>query len=190
MCQSSCSSHSAARPVGRLLGIDSLREDAAARPKTQRQLPSSGTRLGIILTLLGARTQCFCSPRAISASSPSTISLSSTLSPSTNVCPPSESCPVFAPPRLPGTPTSLHALVPSSRRSASSHAERYRSLLAFISAGIPLLVLVPISTLIARNKWDVHNSVIGECSDADRAGARCGSHRELTRPQACSCRTP
>jgi diacylglycerol diphosphate phosphatase/phosphatidate phosphatase len=45
---------------------------------------------------------------------------------------------------------------------ASSHAEHSHSLLAFISAGIPLLVLVPISTLIARNKWDVHNSVIGE----------------------------
>ncbi|WWC72489.1 uncharacterized protein I206_106451 [Kwoniella pini CBS 10737] len=34
-------------------------------------------------------------------------------------------------------------------------------LLAFISVGIPLLVLVPISLFVSRNGWDVHNSVLG-----------------------------
>ena len=36
------------------------------------------------------------------------------------------------------------------------------SLLAFISAGIPLLVLMPVSLIAARSKWDAHNAVIGE----------------------------
>ncbi|WRT70585.1 uncharacterized protein IL334_007583 [Kwoniella shivajii] len=34
-------------------------------------------------------------------------------------------------------------------------------LLAFISVGIPLIVLIPISALISRNGWDIHNSVLG-----------------------------
>lgn len=35
------------------------------------------------------------------------------------------------------------------------------SLLGFVSAGIPFLVMLPISTLVAKNKWDVHNSILG-----------------------------
>ncbi|WWC65151.1 uncharacterized protein I303_107765 [Kwoniella dejecticola CBS 10117] len=45
-----------------------------------------------------------------------------------------------------------------------SHAIHERvppNLLAFISVGIPLLVLVPISLFVSRNGWDVHNSVLG-----------------------------
>ncbi|WVQ85983.1 hypothetical protein IAT38_008151 [Cryptococcus sp. DSM 104549] len=34
-------------------------------------------------------------------------------------------------------------------------------LLAFISVGVPLLVLVPVSAFISRNSWDIHNSVLG-----------------------------
>jgi diacylglycerol diphosphate phosphatase/phosphatidate phosphatase len=34
-------------------------------------------------------------------------------------------------------------------------------MLAAISVGIPALILLPISTLVARSKWDIHNAFIG-----------------------------
>ncbi|WWD08361.1 hypothetical protein V865_006473 [Kwoniella europaea PYCC6329] len=45
-----------------------------------------------------------------------------------------------------------------------SHAIHERvppNLLAFISVGIPLLVIVPINVFVSRNGWDVHNGVLG-----------------------------
>jgi len=35
------------------------------------------------------------------------------------------------------------------------------SLLGIISAGIPLLMLVPLSFLTSRTRWDTHNAIIG-----------------------------
>ncbi|WWC92173.1 uncharacterized protein L201_007127 [Kwoniella dendrophila CBS 6074] len=49
----------------------------------------------------------------------------------------------------------------SIQHSHAIHERVPPNLLAFISVGIPLLVLVPISALISRNGWDVHNSVLG-----------------------------
>jgi hypothetical protein len=35
------------------------------------------------------------------------------------------------------------------------------SLLAFISIGIPLLVLLPMSSFVSKTRWDIHNAMIG-----------------------------
>jgi diacylglycerol diphosphate phosphatase/phosphatidate phosphatase len=37
----------------------------------------------------------------------------------------------------------------------------HASLLAFVSVGIPLLVLLPMSSFISKTKWDIHNAIIG-----------------------------
>ncbi|WVF67986.1 hypothetical protein IAT40_002748 [Kwoniella sp. CBS 6097] len=45
-----------------------------------------------------------------------------------------------------------------------TYAEHERvppNLLAFVSVGVPLIFLVPLSTFMARNSWDIHNSVLG-----------------------------
>lgn len=34
-------------------------------------------------------------------------------------------------------------------------------LLAFVSVGVPLLVLLPMSSFISKTRWDIHNAVIG-----------------------------
>lgn len=34
-------------------------------------------------------------------------------------------------------------------------------MLMFISAGFPLLVMLPVAVGVARNAWDVHNAVCG-----------------------------
>ncbi|ORY29641.1 phospholipid metabolism-related protein [Naematelia encephala] len=49
----------------------------------------------------------------------------------------------------------------SIQHTFAEHERVPPTLLGIISAGIPLLVLLPISILVARNPWDVHNSVIG-----------------------------
>lgn len=52
--------------------------------------------------------------------------------------------------------------LPGSSRPASEPTHtNLHSLLAVISVGIPSLVILPISTLVARSKWDIHNAFIG-----------------------------
>jgi hypothetical protein len=48
------------------------------------------------------------------------------------------------------------------------------SLLAFISIGIPLLVLLPMSSFVSKTRWDIHNAMIGKStlSDLDKADDR------------------
>ncbi|WVR08506.1 hypothetical protein IAU60_005561 [Kwoniella sp. DSM 27419] len=49
----------------------------------------------------------------------------------------------------------------SIQHSHALHERVPPQMLAFISVGIPLIFLVPLSFLVARNAWDVHNSVLG-----------------------------
>ncbi|KAK8850434.1 hypothetical protein IAR55_004352 [Kwoniella newhampshirensis] len=49
----------------------------------------------------------------------------------------------------------------SIQHSFAEHERVPPRLLGFISVGIPLLCLIPLSSLVARNSWDVHNSVLG-----------------------------
>ncbi|WWD20617.1 hypothetical protein CI109_105093 [Kwoniella shandongensis] len=49
----------------------------------------------------------------------------------------------------------------SIQHSFATHERVPPKLLGFISVGIPLLCLLPLSTLVSRNSWDVHNSILG-----------------------------
>ncbi|OWZ36704.1 PAP2 domain-containing protein [Cryptococcus neoformans C23] len=49
----------------------------------------------------------------------------------------------------------------SIQHSFAEHERVPPVLLVFFSIVVPLLVLVPLSSLIARNAWDTHNSVLG-----------------------------
>jgi hypothetical protein len=48
-----------------------------------------------------------------------------------------------------------------SRYSGQTGEEADDSLLAFISVGIPLLVLLPMSSFVSKTRWDIHNAMIG-----------------------------
>ncbi|CAD6580549.1 MAG: hypothetical protein TREMPRED_002775 [Tremellales sp. Tagirdzhanova-0007] len=47
------------------------------------------------------------------------------------------------------------------QHSFAEHERVPPLLLAIVSVGIPLVVLLPLSSLVSRNRWDVHNSVLG-----------------------------
>ncbi|ORX41134.1 phospholipid metabolism-related protein [Kockovaella imperatae] len=49
----------------------------------------------------------------------------------------------------------------SIQHTFAEHERVPPNLLFFISAGIPLLVLVPVSAFVARTGWDMHNAVVG-----------------------------
>lgn len=51
-------------------------------------------------------------------------------------------------------------VVPFPRLPATTN--HIDSSLAIISFGVPLAFLLPISSFVARNAWDVHNAVAGE----------------------------
>ncbi|ODN82821.1 hypothetical protein L202_01088 [Cryptococcus amylolentus CBS 6039] len=58
----------------------------------------------------------------------------------------------------------------SIQHSFAEHERVPPHLLAFVSIGIPLIVLVPISVFIARNAWDTHNAVVGVLMSYTMAG--------------------
>nr|ODN89983.1 PAP2 domain-containing protein [Cryptococcus depauperatus CBS 7841] len=49
----------------------------------------------------------------------------------------------------------------SIQHSYAEHERVPPGLLAFVSVGVPLIVLVPLGALVARNAWDMHNSILG-----------------------------